>query len=280
MDTLPTEEIQVKKKPTKRRSTKKNNSKTFIGTLIAFITVLVLTVIVMILVLVGTNNTIKEMHKTYINNTDEIITMKAEQDVSNSWERKPENEKRELLKARYTEIVTYYTVNIEDKYKMSTEQIMSTFNQLYACLGSVPKINFFLPVAYIKVATNFNPVHNRDWKFGLSAFYQKTGQAICNLPRIKADKNFFTVWNGLQTLNRPEEAIKLLVARIDDLMLTFNNREDWVLLSLFTNEYDIISKYWDGGEGKIPDDFFRDGFLAEVLKYYYSFKNWQIPERE
>jgi len=248
--------------------------------IIAFVITLSLCVITNVLVLIGTNNTIKEMHKTYIRNTDQIIQTRSEQEMSNSWERKPENEKRELLRSQYTEIITYYTVNTDDKYKMSNEQINATFNTLYDCLKSVPRINFFMAVAYIKVATNFNPIHNRDYKYGLAAFYQKTGEGVCNLPIIKENQTFFTVWKGLQTLNRPEETIKLLIARIDDLMLTFNNREDWVFISIFTNEYDIINKYWKGGEGTIPDDYYRDGQLSEVLKYYYAFRNWQIPSRD
>lgn len=247
---------------------------------IAFTIVLSLFIVVMIWVAIGVSGTFKEMHNTYIKNTDEIIKVRSEHEISNAWERKPENEKREMLRAQYTEIITYYTINTDDKYKMSSQQIDMTFNQLYNCLRTVPRINFFMAVAYMKVATNFNPVHNRDWKFGLAALYNKTGETICNLPRIKNDEAFFTIWKGLQTLNRPEEAIKLLVARVDDLMLTFNNREDWVFLALFTNEYDVINKYWKNGEGKIPDEIYREGDLAEVLKYYYSFKNWQIPSRD
>jgi len=265
----------------KRRTPRKRKLElTMRNMTITFTIALSLFIITMIGVIIGVNGTFKEMHNTYIKNTDEIIKVRSEQEISNAWERKPENEKREMLKAQYTEIITYYTVNTDDKYKMSSQQIDMTFNQLYNCLKSVPRINFFMSVAYMKVATNFNPVYNRDWKFGLAAFYNKTGETICNLPRIKTDEVFFTVWKGLQTLNRPEEAIKLLVARVDDLMLTFNNREDWVFLALFTNEYDVINKYWKGSEGRIPDELYREGDLAEVLRYYYSFKNWQIPSRD
>ena len=247
---------------------------------IAFSIMILISLSVSIFMYIGTNETIKEMHSTYIKNTDDIILTSAKQKLADEWERLPEPQKREKLRAQYTEIVTYYTINTDSKYKMSAEQINSTFNKLYDCLKSVPRINFFMAVAYMKVATNFNPVYNREYKYGLAAMYLKTGEAVSNLPRIEDDKTFYTAWKGMLTLNRPDEAIKLLVARIDDLMLTFNNREEWVFLSLFTNEYDVIGNYWNGGEGIIPDDIYREGKLAEVLKYYNSFKNWEIPARD
>ena len=60
-------------------------------------------------------------------------------------------------------------------------------------------------------------------------------------------------------------------------MITFNNREDWVLLALFTDEYQVIRDYWDEGAGAIPDEYYEEGQLAEALKYYHAFRNWKIP---
>ena len=124
--------------------------------------------------------------------------------------------------------------------------------------------------------TNFNPNHDREWKYGISAFYIKQGEALSNLPLVKGNENFNVAYKGRITLQNPSEAIKLLVARIDDLMTTFNNREDWVVLSLLRNEYDIIDKYWEDGKGAIPDSFYREGEMAEILRYFNAFRNFRL----
>jgi hypothetical protein len=224
-----------------------------------------------------TNRTINQMYKEYIRDTEEIILSRHNIELANSWERLPVNQQRERLLDQYYSIIKYYTNTVPDNNKMNDDQIVSTFNVLWDCTTRIPSINFFLPVAYMKVASNFNPVYDVDWRRGIAAFYNKAGEQIANLPLVRNDSVFQTVFKGTETLNNPNEAIKLLVARIDDLMTTFNNRVDWVVLALFTNEYDVISKYWEGGEGKIPDKFYKEGLVAETLNYFYSFKSWQIP---
>jgi hypothetical protein len=129
----------------------------------------------------------------------------------------------------------------------------------------------------MRVASNFNPIYNREYKYGLGAFFNKTGETIANLKLVREDPAFQLTYSGIETLRMPTESIKLIVARMDDLMVTFNNRIDWVLLSIFTNEYDVIDRYWDGGDGAIPDEFYKEGELAEALKYFDSFRNWTIP---
>jgi hypothetical protein len=160
---------------------------------------------------------------------------------------------------------------------MNDDQIQGTFNQIWLCTEKLPHVNFFLPVAYMKVKTNFNPVYDMNYQRGIIGFYLKTAERIANLPIVRDDPVFRTAYKGTTTLNNPVEAVRLLVARIDDLMSTFNNREDWVLLSLFTDEYVVISEYWKDGEGFIPDKFYQEGELAKALRYYQAFKNWQIP---
>ena len=221
--------------------------------------------------------TINSMHNTYIKETEKIIKTKSDIDLANQWERLPVNQRKERLRSQFFEIVRYYTNNIPEEQKMSDDQLLNTFNQLWLCIQKKPYINFFLPIAYMKVKTNFNPVYNIKYQRGIIGFYLKMAERVSNLPIIRDDDVFKVVYKGTTTLNNPPEAIKLLVARIDDLMQTFNNREDWVLLSLFENEYTVISKYWDDGKGEIPDKFYKEGKVAEALRYYEAFKNWQIP---
>jgi hypothetical protein len=251
--------------------------KTSKAPMIIFIVLCFVFVITEVATVYFANKVIREMYREYVRNTEEIIKTKSDIELANSWERLPINQRKERLREQYFEIIRYYTNNITPEQKINDDQIQSTFNVVFDCTTRVPSINFFLPVAYMKVATNFNPIYDREYKKGISAFYLKTGQTVANLPLVRTDTAFQTVFKGLETLNNPNEAIKLLVARIDDLMVTFSGRADWVLLSLFTNEYDVISKYWDGGNGKIPDNLYSDGDLADSLMYFQSFKNWQIP---
>jgi len=225
-------------------------------------------------------NTINDMYQTYIKNTEKIIIAKSDIEIANSWERLPVQQRKERLRERYFEIVRYYTNAVPEDQRMSTEQIMDTFNKIWACIQRIPSINFFLPVAYIKVASNFNPVYNSEYKRGIAAMYRKTAESAANLPIVKHDPIFQIDYKGLKSLNNPIESVTLLIARINDLMTTFNNREDWVLLALFTNEYNVIKKYWDGGKGTIPDKIYEQGQLADALKFYQNFKNWQIPAIE
>lgn len=246
---------------------------------------LFITSLVVIVVLLAANivsatlfvRTMNEMRQTYIRETENIILTRGEIDLANSWERLPVNQRKERLREKFYEIIRYYTVNIPEEQKMSDEQVLAAFDQLWASTQRLGSINFFLPVAYMKTATNFNPVYNQEFKRGIAALYLRTAEQVANLPLVRNDPAFMTVYNGAQTVNNPVESIKLLVARIDDLMKTFNDREDWVLLALFTDEYQVIREYWDGGNGTIPDEYYESGVLAEALKYFHSFKNWQIP---
>jgi len=249
-------------------------NKNLMATLIVLISIFILTIGAGIF---AVNKIIRDMYKEYVYNTEEIIKAKSDIELSNSWERLPESQRRERLRTQYYEIVRYYTNNLPPQQKMSDEQIQASFNTLWACTNRVPSINFFLPVAYMKVSTNFNPIYDVEYKKGIASFYTTMGSRIANLPLVRNDVIFQTVFKGSETLNNPSDAIKLLVARIDDLMTTFNGRTDWILLSLFTNEYDVIAKYWKGGEGTIPDSLYRTGQLADALMYFQSFKNWQIP---
>jgi hypothetical protein len=251
--------------------------KTFKRLAVAFISALIVFIAAITVVGVYTNKTIKEMHQQYIKDTEKIIITKSEIEASNAWERLPINERKEKLRTQYYQIVRYYTNRSAENQKMDDEMILTSFNQLWNCTVRVPSVNFFLPVAYMKVASNFNPNYNVEYKHGLTAFFNKTGERIANLKLVREDPAFQLTYSGIATLDTPTEAVKLLVAKIDDLMVTFNNRIDWVLLSLFTNEYDVIEKYWDGGEGSIPDSFYEKGQMAEALMYFDAFRNWTIP---
>jgi hypothetical protein len=217
------------------------------------------------------------MRDTYIRNVEEVIVSRSNIQATNDWERLPEEQRKSMLREQYNTIVRYYTNTTPDEQKMNDEQIVDTFNELWRTTEKVSSINFFLPIAYIKVATNFNPVYNAQSKRGINAFLLKTIEDTINLPLVQDDPIFRTVYRGTETAQNPTESMKVLIARIDNLMTTFRNREDWVVLALYTNEYDVIAKYWNDGEGAIPDEFYKEGQVAETLKYYYSFKNWQIP---
>ena len=251
--------------------------KTFKRITVAFIAVVVFFLITLSIVGVFFNKTIKEMHAQYIHDTEQIIITKSEIESSNAWERLPLNERKEKLRMQYYQIVRYYTNRSADGQKMDDQMLQDSFNQLWDCTVRVPSVNFFLPVAYMKVASNFNPVYDSEYKHGLGAFFNKTGETISNLKLVREDQAFQLTYSGIETLRMPTESIKLIVARIDDLMITFNNRIDWVLLSIFTNEYDVIDRYWDGGDGAIPDEFYKEGDLAKALGYYQAFRNWTIP---
>ncbi len=114
----------------------------------------------------------------------------------------------------------------------------------------------------------------------IAAFYLKTIEDTTNLPIVRDDVVFLTLYRGSDTAFNTPDMMRLLVVRIQDLMYTFRNREDWVLFALFTNEFDVIANYWQDGNGVIPDSVYKDGNVAEALKYYYSFKNFKIPTLE
>lgn len=247
------------------------------GLIIAFIAVMLVNVLVMAFSARAVVRLVNNMADTYVEKTEKIIKTRSDIEMSNAWERLPVNQRRERLMNQWFEIVRFYNNTVPEEQKMDDDMIVEGFNTLWNCTQRLPHINFFLPVAYMKVKTNFNPVYDVEWQRGIAGFYTKMAERISNLPIVRTDDVFKVAYKGIPTLNNPNEAMRLLVARIDDLMITFNNREDWVLLSLFMDEYQVISKYWEGGEGKIPDELYEKGNLADALMYYQHFKNWQIP---
>lgn len=240
-----------------------------------FITILVMAGFIIFGVM-QVKNVMNEMYDTYINNTRQVINSREEISAANVWERMPIKEQKEILRGRYYEIVKYYTTDIPENQKMNDKQIIETFDVLYNCINAVSPLNFFLPVSYLKVKTNFNPNYNQAWQYGIGAFYTKEGENISNLPVVKENQIFRIAYKGTTTLLNPIETIKLLVAKMDDLMRTFNNREDWVILSLLRNEYEVIEKWWEDGEGSIPNEFYEIGSLHDVLNYYYAFRNLKV----
>jgi hypothetical protein len=222
--------------------------------------------------------TYDDMYKTYISNTKTIVQSKEEITEANSWERLQLNDRKERLRTRYYEIIKYYTIESPINQKMSDDQLLSSFNVYFDCIYTSNSINFFLPLAYLKIRTNFNPNYTEQYRFGIAAFYIKEGQDISNLPIVKDKAAFQVAYKGRETLQNPTESLRLLVARMDDLMRTFNNREDWVIFALTqNNEYEIIEKYWENGKGEIPEKLYKEGMMRNVLNFYYAFKNWKVP---
>lgn len=222
--------------------------------------------------------TLIEIKNTYIEHEKETILAIGMANSANDWARLSKEEQREKLLNRYMEIVKYYNVYIPDNKKMTHETILDSFKVLYECT-EMTKVNIFLPISYIKVMTNFNPNYENRNRFGIAAFYVKEGENISNLPIIKERNEFNIYYKGISTLKNPIESIKLLVAKIDDLNKIFNNRSDWVIFALLTNEYEVIDKYWLNGEGTIPEDQLKSGNLKEIKDYYFIFNNWKIiPE--
>lgn len=221
--------------------------------------------------------TMNNMNATYIQKTEQIIIGRENIEMANSWERMPAQQRKEMLRSQYFKIIRYYTEGVPEEQRMNDDLLLETFNSLWLTTERLNQ-NFFLSLAYMKVATNFNPIYNVEYKRGIGGFYLRTYEQIANLPLVRTDPVFQVVYKGSETVNNPVFAMKLVVARIYDLMTTFNNRADWVLLSMFTNEYDVINKYWANGEGSIPDEFYKTGQLAEALRYYHAFSNWEIPK--
>jgi len=225
-----------------------------------------------------------DMYNTYINNTKQIILQKEEIEAANAWERMPVNQQKEILRRKFNEIVVYYSTNVPENQKLSDKQILDMFNTLYGCTAIAKSVNFFLPLAYMKVQTNFNPNYkNSKWQHGIAWLLIKEGKDISNLPTITnphPDNPFRVAYKGKITLLNPTESLKLLIAKMDDLMSTFNNREDWVILSLIKNEYWVIDKFWEGGKGAISDEYYESGSLADTLKYYSAFRNLKIIPNE
>jgi len=221
-----------------------------------------------------------DMYTTYIRDTKEILISRNEIEAADSWERLPINEQKERLRERYYTILRYYTVEIPENQKLNDEQIIESFNIFFDCIYAVKSVNFFLPVAYMKIMTNFNPNFENNYRYGIAWLLETQGENAANLLTVRESDSFRVAYKGKQTLDNQNEAIKLLIARMDNLMKKFNNREDWVIWAMLDGEDTIIQKYWENGNGTIPDELYHDSKLGEILDYYYMFKNWKVVPNE
>lgn len=221
-------------------------------------------------------STTTSMRKTHIDNINNIILTQTEIKTLADWENMPNEQRKSKLREHFNLIIQYYTNDTPTANKPALSQIVDIFNELYQTTSKM-SINFFLPVAYMKVATNFNPNYDIDSKKGIAALLLKSIDNTINLPWVKSDPLLATTYRGSDTAFNPAESARILVAKIADLMTLFRNREDWVMFALFTNEYDVISKYWNDGRGTIPDEIYKSGPVAEALMYYYTFKSFKIP---
>jgi len=237
-------------------------------------------IIAMILSLFFYKQSVNTLNRMFTEQIRQVVDSQKSVDEANSWERLPPQDRRERLRGRFHEILQYYTTDVPQNQKMSNEQVDNAFEVYYTAILATPSVNFFLPLAFWKVKTNFNPTFFDNYQVGINGFYSKEGADIANLPLNKDNPAFKVDYHGAETLQNPSEAMKLIVARIDDLMRTFNNREDWVVLALINHsEYDIIAKYWGDGKGAIPAQNYKTGAMADVLFYYHAFKNWTIPSK-
>lgn len=260
----------------KMDSNKPSISRNWLTVLVALISVFVITIIIG---LIWMTITFSQVNKYYQNQINQIIFTKSKIDSASSWEQLPVNQQKEKLREQYYTIIRYYTNDQMSDEKMNDEQILQSFNQLWITTEKL-NINFFLPLAFIKATTNFNPYYNSEDRIGMGYFIMKNAEAVANLKIVRTDPAFYLDYKGSGTLFNSVDTIKLLVARIDDLSKTFNGRVDWILFAMLTNEYEVITKYWDDGRGSIPDEMYARGLLAESLMYYQAFKNWEIPLTE
>jgi len=249
------------------------------GWLIAIAVIVSVFTLVILIGSMWVTSTINRMNESYTAQTEQIIFTKSEIEQANSWERLPPLQKKEKLREQYYAIVRYYTNEATPAEKMDDAQILQSFNALWLATERLTSVNFFFPVAFMRATTNFNPYFDKDSRIGMGYFYLNGAEAVSNLNLVRSDPVFMLEYKGTGSLNDPIDTIKLLVARIDDLSKIFHGREDWIFLALLTNEYDVISRYWRDGTGTIPDDMYLRGPLAECLKYYHSFKNWDIPKK-
>jgi len=247
-------------------------------TIFTFIGVMILVVIAVGFLTFNYINKVSELNISHTNEMQEFILGKEDIEMANSWERLPDQQRREQVRSQHYKIIRYYTESVPEEQKMSNELIEEVFNIWY---NATERLNQdpFISLAYMKVMTNFNPVYNVAYKRGIGGMFLQTYENVANLPIVREDPALQTIYRGSETANNPTEAVKLVVAYTDYLMRIFNNRIDWVLLALFTNEYDVIRDYWEDSEGLIPSDLYKTGQLAEALTYYHSFTNWQIPRQ-
>jgi hypothetical protein len=248
--------------------------------LIVIICLVATFIIAIALFFVFYKQSVDTLNKMYMEQTRQIVNSQKGVDEANSWERLPVQERKEKLRGKFHEIFEYYTTDVPQNQKMSNQQLDDAFEVYYTAISATPSVNFFLPLAFWKVKTNFNPTFFDNYQVGINGFYSKEGADVANLPLNKDNPAFQVAYHGAETLQNPSEAMKLMVARVDDLMRTFNNREDWVILALLNHsEYDIIAKYWNNGTGSIPANNYKTGPMADVLRFYYAFKDWTIPSK-
>ncbi len=133
---------------------------------------------------------VKVMSEAYTRNTDSIILARSNMESANAWEQLSPSQKRERLQDQYFQIVRYYTTNVAPNQKLNDDQIMSTFNSLWETTSRVNSVNFFLPIAYMKVKTNFNPAFGNGYQYGIAGFYYKEADQAANLNRVKTDPAF------------------------------------------------------------------------------------------
>jgi hypothetical protein len=220
------------------------------------------------------------MKNDYLKSEREIILSKEMVKAANDWERLPEKEQKEKLRGRFNEIFKYYNLKTKVAEKITdTNTILDLFNTVYDCT-KVSGVNFFLPIAYMKVITNFNPNYNKNNKLGIASMYLKEAEYVSGLSLVKNNSAFNLTFKGVDTLKNPIDSTKILIARLKDLNEVFRGRVEWVILALLTNEYEVIDRYWNNGSGEIPEDKLRSGELKQILDYYYAFKDWQIIPAE
>jgi hypothetical protein len=143
------------------------------GWLKIFLIIVSVFIVSIVFIGLGVIKTMNDMNRTYISETEKIIKANADIETANAWERLPVNQRKERLREQYYKIVRYYTNGVPESQRMADDQILDSFNTLWMCTERIPSINFFFPIAYMKVATNFNPSYNVEYKVGIGAFYLK-----------------------------------------------------------------------------------------------------------
>jgi len=231
-----------------------------------------------IIVLVGSFMvifTLRDMKNTYIQETDKMLLMNHKIENAAAWEKLNSIEKKEKLRNQYYTIVRYYTTSSDIAKSLNNDQILDSFNSLWIISEKYNTVNFFLPLAYIRVTSNFNPSYSLKSKEGYSAMFMIDYERFS---QISPDPIAKITYRGIETARNPSDSIKLLYLKMDYLYKVFNGRVDWILFSMLNNEFEVIQKYWKNGEGEIPDEFYLSGSLYNALNYYHSFINWQIPK--
>lgn len=219
--------------------------------------------------------TLKDMKNTYIKETDKMLLMNTRIESAAAWEKLNSVEKKEKLRNQYYTIIRYYTSSSDVAKSLNNDQILDSFNALWMISEKYNTVSFFLPLAYMRVTSNFNPLYSYKSREGLAALFMIDYERFSS---INSDPITKITYRGVETARSPTDSIKLLYLKMDYLYRVFNGRIDWVLFALLNNEFEVIENYWKNGEGEIPDEFYLEGPLYDALNYYHSFINWQIPK--